>query len=132
MAQAEVRTYLVDTGKILDKEAEKDSGEQSASHLQGSSQQVVPGGALKNQPRKCTTQSAQKSTDRSHVVPSQRDPARWKTADVFKNGKKKMTRIDGVPVAKATPKHVVKPVMARMSSKLPAAISSVGMPCSTP
>ena len=36
------------------------------------------------------------------------------------------------PVAKAIPRQVVKPVMARMSSKLPAAMSSVGMPCSRP
>lgn len=34
------------------------------------------------------------------------------------------------PVEKAIPRHVEKPVMARMSSKLPAAISSVGIPCS--
>lgn len=37
-----------------------------------------------------------------------------------------------LPVAKAMPKHVVNPVMARMSSKLPAAIRRVGIPCSTP
>lgn len=37
-----------------------------------------------------------------------------------------------LPVAKAMPRQVVKPVMARMSSKLPAAISSVGTPCSKP
>lgn len=42
------------------------------------------------------------------------------------------THIGKLPVAKAIPKHVVNPVMARMSSKLPAAISKVGMPCSTP
>lgn len=36
------------------------------------------------------------------------------------------------PVAKAMPRQAVNPVMARMSSKLPAAISKVGMPCSTP
>lgn len=36
------------------------------------------------------------------------------------------------PVAKAMPRQAVKPVMARTSSKLPAAISKVGMPCSTP
>lgn len=59
-AQAEVCAYLVGTGKILDKEAEKDSGEQPASHLQGSSQHVVPGRTLKNQPRTRTTQSVQK------------------------------------------------------------------------
>lgn len=36
------------------------------------------------------------------------------------------------PVAKAIPRQAVNPVMARTSSKLPAAISKVGMPCSTP
>ena len=41
-------------------------------------------------------------------------------------------RAHRVPVAKAMPKHVVNPVMARISSKLPAAISRVGMPCSRP
>lgn len=37
-----------------------------------------------------------------------------------------------VPVAKAMPRQVVKPVMASTSSKLPAAINSVGTPCSAP
>lgn len=32
------------------------------------------------------------------------------------------------PVEKAIPRQVEKPVMARMSSKLPAAISRVGIP----
>lgn len=38
----------------------------------------------------------------------------------------------GVPEEKAIPKQVLKPVIAKMSSKLPAAISKVGMPLSTP
>lgn len=50
--QAEVYAYLVNTGKILDNEAEKNSSEQSTCHLQGTSQQVVPGGALNHQRRK--------------------------------------------------------------------------------
>lgn len=44
--QADEHAYLVNAGKILDDEAEKNPSEQSPSHLQGASQQVVPGGAL--------------------------------------------------------------------------------------
>lgn len=40
--------------------------------------------------------------------------------------------LTSLPVEKAMPKHVLKPVIARMSSKLPAAMSKVGMPFSTP
>lgn len=52
--QADEHAYLVNAGKILDNEAEKNPGEQSPSHLQGASQQVVPGGALSQQPRQRT------------------------------------------------------------------------------
>lgn len=52
--QADEHAYLVNAGKILDNEAEKNPGEQSPGHLQGTSQQVVPGGALSQQRKQRT------------------------------------------------------------------------------
>lgn len=67
--QADERAYLVNAGKILDDEAEKNPGEQSPSHLQGTSQQVVPGGALNEDNAPLNEPGLQ------------RVPAPWKTHD---------------------------------------------------
>lgn len=46
------RAYLVNTWKILDEEAKNNPSNQPTSHLQYTSQQVVPGGTYKDQQRK--------------------------------------------------------------------------------
>lgn len=43
-----------------------------------------------------------------------------------------MNRLSSIPEEKAIPRQVLKPVIARMSSMLPAAMSKVGTPFSTP
>lgn len=47
------RTNLVNTWKILDEEAKNNPCNQPTGHLQYTSQQVVPGGAYRDQQRKC-------------------------------------------------------------------------------
>lgn len=55
MVMLREHAYLVSTRKVLDEEAEKNPSNQTTSHLQHTSQEVVPSGTLKEQQRKYTT-----------------------------------------------------------------------------
>lgn len=50
-----VNSYLINTWKVLDDEAKKNASKHTPSHLQYTSQQVVPGGAY-NQSAEIDTQ----------------------------------------------------------------------------